>query len=158
MYEELVTRCHANARNGISAKDIALREAAYAIEELEANLFDGEGVNLVLYWQQQCQIAENGLQNALEELSQKECMILGIMHSVDKWLDGKELEQDEVNRAATMREKTLQIVEKKDREINNLRNELERMKSIMREHGIMTIPSAIPGGKSSWNVPSREGG
>ena len=43
-------------------------------------------------------------------------------------------------------------------EINNLRNELERMKSIMREHGIMTIPSAIPGGKSSWNVPSREGG
>lgn len=85
-------------------------------------------------------------------------MILGIMHSVDKWLDGKELEQDEVNRAATMREKTLQIVEKKDREINNLRNELERMKSIMREHGIMTIPSAIPGGKSSWNVPSRDGG
>ena len=35
MYEELVTRCHANARNGISAKDIALREAAYAIENKE---------------------------------------------------------------------------------------------------------------------------
>ena len=38
--------------------------------------------------------------------------LLGVMHSVDKWLEGKELEQDEVNRAATMREKTLQIVEK----------------------------------------------
>lgn len=35
----------------------------------------------------------------------------GVMHSVDKWLDGKELKQDEVNRAATMREKTLQITE-----------------------------------------------
>lgn len=114
MYEELVTRCHANARNGISAKDIALREAAYAIENLESMLFDGEGVNLVSYWEQQCQIAENGLRNATEELNKKEYLILGIMHSVDKWLDGKELEQDEVNRAATMREKTLQIVEKKD--------------------------------------------
>lgn len=158
MYEELVTRCHANARNGISAKDIALREAAYAIENLESMLFDGEGVNLVSYWEQQCQIAENGLRNTTEELNKKEYLILGIMHSVDKWLDGKELEQDEVNRAATMREKTLRIVEKKDREINDLRNELERMKSIMREHGIMMVPSAIPSGKSSWNVPSRKGG
>lgn len=158
MYEELVTRCHANARNGISAKDIALREAAYAIENLESMLFDGEGVNLVSYWEQQCQIAENGLRNTTEELNKKEYLILGIMHSVDKWLDGKELEQDEVNRAATMREKTLRIVEKKDREINDLRNELERMKSIMREHGIMTISSVIPGGKSSWNVPSHKGG
>lgn len=35
----------------------------------------------------------------------------GVMHSVDKWLDGEELNQDEVNRAATMREKTLRIVE-----------------------------------------------
>ena len=54
-----------------------------------------------------------------------------------------------------MREKTLRIIEKQEREINNLRKELERMKSIMREHGIMVIPSAIPGGKSSWNIPSK---
>ena len=40
-----------------------------------------------------------------------EYTLLGVMHSVDKWLDGEELEMDEVNRAATMREKTLQIVE-----------------------------------------------
>ena len=42
---------------------------------------------------------------------QLEYILLGVMHSVDKWLDGEELEHDEVNRAATMREKTLQIVE-----------------------------------------------
>ena len=35
----------------------------------------------------------------------------GVMHSVDKWLDGDELKQDEVNRASTMREKTLKITE-----------------------------------------------
>ena len=36
----------------------------------------------------------------------------GVMLSVDKWLDGEELNQDEVNRACTMREKTLQITER----------------------------------------------
>lgn len=37
--------------------------------------------------------------------------LAGVMHSVDKWLEGDELKQDEVNRAATMREKTLRTVE-----------------------------------------------
>lgn len=45
------------------------------------------------------------------EFDTLEYTLLGVMHSVDKWLDGDELEQDEVNRAITMREKTLQIVE-----------------------------------------------
>lgn len=52
------------------------------------------------------------------EIERLELVLLGVMHSVDKWLDGKELEQDEVNRAATMREKTLQIVERKQSEID----------------------------------------
>ena len=51
---------------------------------------------------------------------QLEYVLLGVMHSVDKWLDGDELEQDEVNRAATMREKTLRIVE-------NARTEVARV-------------------------------
>lgn len=45
----------------------------------------------------------------------------GVMWSVDKWLDGKELEQDEVNRAIAMREKTLQITEQQEAEIKNLK-------------------------------------
>ncbi len=45
------------------------------------------------------------------EVDKLEYTLLGVMHSVDKWLDGDELEQDEVNRAITMREKTLRIVE-----------------------------------------------
>lgn len=50
--------------------------------------------------------------------------LTGVMHSVDKWLDGDELKQDEVNRAATMREKTLQIMEKQQVEIERLRKEV----------------------------------
>lgn len=48
----------------------------------------------------------------------------GVMLSVDKWLDDEELKQDEVNRAATMREKTLQITEKQQAEIKDLEVEL----------------------------------
>ena len=46
--------------------------------------------------------------------------LTGVMHSVDKWLDKDERKQDEVNRAITMREKTLQIVEKQEAEIERL--------------------------------------
>lgn len=45
------------------------------------------------------------------EVDNLEYTLLGVMHSVDKWLEGDELKQHEVNRAAIMREKTLQIVE-----------------------------------------------
>lgn len=63
------------------------------------------------------------LQSENEDLFYK---LTGVMHSVDKWLDGDELKQDEVNRAATMREKTLQIVE-------NLQSENERLKKKVEE-------------------------
>ena len=51
------------------------------------------------------------------EVEKLEYTLMGVMHSVDKWLDGKELEQDEVNRAATMREKTLRIIENAKSEV-----------------------------------------
>ena len=44
----------------------------------------------------------------------------GVMLSVDKWLEGDELKLDEVNRAVTMREKTLQIIEQQKAEIDKL--------------------------------------
>lgn len=55
------------------------------------------------------------MDEAADTIMALEYTIIGIMHAVDKWLEGPELEQDEVNRAATMREKTLQIVEKLQR-------------------------------------------
>lgn len=66
--------------------------------------------------------AQCGLSRVLKEaadmLANQAYIILGVMHSVDKWLDGKELEQDEVNRAATMREKTLRIIESRPEQIH----------------------------------------
>ena len=55
------------------------------------------------------------------EVYKIERTLLGVMHSVDKWLEGDELKQDEVNRAIAMREKTLRIVE-------SARNDVEEYK------------------------------
>ena len=45
-----------------------IKEQERKIEDLEDALYDGDGVNLVNYWYQQCQIAENGLRNYAREL------------------------------------------------------------------------------------------
>ena len=42
-------------------------------------------------------------------------------------------------------------------ENEKLRAELERMKRIMRDNGIMTIPSKYPGGPTEWNIPKPRG-
>ena len=60
-----------------------------------------------------------------ERVDELEYIIMGIMHSVDKWLDSDELMEDEVNRAAIMREKVLRIIERKDSRIRELENKLK---------------------------------
>lgn len=65
--------------------------------------------------------AEEEINRQQEEIDRLTYNLWGVMHSVDKWLDGTELEQDELNRAVTMREKTLRIVEEKQAEIERLR-------------------------------------
>lgn len=49
----------------------------------------------------------------------------------------------------------IEAFEQVKRERDAAMKETERMKSIMRERGIMVIPSKYPGGKSEWNVPPR---
>ena len=46
---------------------------------------------------------------------------------------------------------------KAEAENENLRAELERMKRIMRDNGIMTIPSKYLGGPTEWNIPKPRG-
>ena len=61
---------------------------------------------------------------ALEEkVKNLEYTLIGVMHSVDKWLEGDELNQHEVKRAIRMREKVLQIIEKQQAEIDKLKTE-----------------------------------
>ena len=71
-------------------------------------------------------VANDILAEVDKEQKDFEYTLIGVMHSVDKWLDGDELKQDEVNRAATMREKTLQIVESKQAEIERLTEEVAK--------------------------------
>lgn len=63
-----------------------------------------------------------------------EYALIGVMHFVDKWLDGAELQQDEVNRAITMREKTLRLVEERDAEIERLNKEVDRLSQVVLYH------------------------
>ena len=56
-----------------------------------------------------------------------EYKLIGVMHSVDKWLDGDELNQDEVNRAATMREKTLRIIKNLEADIELYKNHITEL-------------------------------
>lgn len=46
-----------------------------------------------------------------KERDELELTLAGVMWNVDKWLDGDELNQDPVNRAITMREKILYLLE-----------------------------------------------
>lgn len=64
---------------------------------------------------------ENNHEAQQKKINDLEYTLLGVMHSVDKWLEGDELNQDEVNRAAAMREKTLKIIEDATREVDFLR-------------------------------------
>ena len=67
------------------------------------------------------------------EIKRLNYSLLGVMHSVDKWLYGAELEQDEVNRAATMREKTLRTVEEKRAEIERLHKKVEELSEVLSD-------------------------
>ena len=58
-------------------------------------------------------------------------ILAGVMHSVDKWLEGDELEQDEINRAATMRAKTLKIVEDLEKKLAESEEQLAESKRLL---------------------------
>ena len=78
------------------------------------------------------------MKSEIEDLFYK---LSGVMHYVDKWLDGDELKQDEVNRAMTMREKTLQMVENLEIELkamrgaaNSYKAEVERLNFLLKDN------------------------
>lgn len=60
----------------------------------------------------------------------------GVMHFVDKWLNDNELEQDEVQRADTMRENILQIIERQEAEIERLKAENVKLTVNMNAFGM----------------------
>ena len=57
--------------------------------------------------------------------------LTGVMHSVDKWLEGDELKQNEVQRACTMREKTLRIAEQQITDNERLLDRIDQQVTII---------------------------
>lgn len=80
------------------------------------------------------------------EIERLEYTLLGVMHSVDKWLDGEELKLNEVSRAAAMREKTLQIIESRDAEIALLKSKFAAFKQ-----SLIDRLRALATTKFDWN-------
>ena len=80
------------------------------------------------------------------EIERLEYTLLGVMHSVDKWLDGEELKLNEVGRAAAMREKTLQIIESRDAEIALLKSKFAAFKQ-----SLIDRLRALATTKFDWN-------
>ena len=96
------------------------------IEELEAECKQ---------WRSDWEKYQKRWEIAYDELDKEkhdiELTLVGVMFSVDKWLDGAELELDEVNRAITMREKTLRIVEKLTEENERLKSEVSVKRKLL---------------------------
>lgn len=72
-----------------------------------------------------------------KEVNDLEYKLIGVMHSVDKWLEGDELNQDEVNRAATMREKTLNIVEELQKKLNDYKKFVGEIRVTSENHAVI---------------------
>ena len=68
-----------------------------------------------------------------------------LIEQLNRYFEGETLPRGTALDAATALS-TLQA------ENSQLRAELERMKKIMRDNGIMTIPPKYPGGPTEWNI------
>lgn len=90
--------------------------------------------------------ALNLIDSQKAEIERLEYTLLGVMHSVDKWLDGEELKLNEVGRAAAMREKTLQIIESRDAEIALLKSKFAAFKQ-----SLIDRLRALATTKFDWN-------
>ena len=82
-----------------------------------------------------------------------------LIEQLNEYFEGKELKRGVALDAATALS-TLQIENEKLQKMyqeekvvcHEIQLELERMKKIMRENGIMVIPSEYPGSTEKWNI------
>lgn len=77
------------------------------------------------------------------ELTEREALFLSWITSWDDYT---------IQNMRTVLEKVRSTLSTLQAENEKLRAELERMKKIMRENGIMVIPSKYPGGPAEWNI------
>ena len=82
-----------------------------------------------------------------------------LIEQLNEYFEGKELERGVALDAATAlstlqaeNEKLQKMYQEEKVICHETQLELERMKKIMRKHGIMVIPSEYPGSTEKWNI------
>ena len=82
-----------------------------------------------------------------------------LIEQLNEYFEGKELERGVALDAATAlstlqaeNEKLQKMYQEEKVVCHATQVELERMKKIMRENGIMVIPSEYPGSTEKWNI------
>lgn len=82
-----------------------------------------------------------------------------LIEQLNRYFEGKELGRGAALDAATVlstfqdeNEKLQKMYQEEKVVCHEIQLELERMKKIMRENGIMVIPSEYPGSTEKWNI------
>jgi hypothetical protein len=82
-----------------------------------------------------------------------------LIEQLNEYFEGKELKRGVALDAATAlsmlqaeNEKLQKMYQEEKVVCHEIQLELERMKKIMRENGIMVIPSEYPGSTEKWNI------
>lgn len=82
-----------------------------------------------------------------------------LIEQLNGYFEGKELGRSAALDAATVlstfqaeNEKLQKMYQEEKVVCHEIQLELERMKKIMRENGIMVIPSEYPGSTEKWNI------
>lgn len=82
-----------------------------------------------------------------------------LVEQLNEYFEGKELKRGVALDAATAlsmlqaeNEKLQKMYQEEKVVCHEIQLELERMKKIMRENGIMVIPSEYPGSTEKWNI------
>lgn len=82
-----------------------------------------------------------------------------LIEQLNGYFEGKELRRGSALDAATAlstlqaeNEKLQKMYQEEKVVCHEIQLELERMKKIMRENGIMVIPSEYPGSTEKWNI------
>lgn len=101
------------------------------------------------------------LHNALKEEGEQKCSpeintVAFVLQAAATSLSTLQAENEklraEVERQRRSADDRRHLYENAERAYMKVLAELERMKKIMRENGIMVIPSKYPGGQAEWNI------
>lgn len=144
----------------IEGRERSLRDSRNEIILLAKKAAGGRGENLMEI--EKLIERLNGLYTALREEGEQKCSpeintVAFVLQAAATSLSTLQAETEklraEVEHWRNAHHQAALNFQQENRECNKVLAELERMKKIMRENGIMVIPSKYPGGQAEWDIP-----